>query len=57
MNTNERRVGYNLVQCCLEMARAVYTDTECYLPGAKQVPLQRELRLRVQMSFLITSAL
>ena len=49
------KVSYRLVQCYLEMARAGYTDTECYLPSAKQVPLQRELRLRAQMSFLITS--
>jgi len=53
MNTNERRVGYNLVQCCLEMARAVYT--ECYFPGAKQAPFNTELSLRSQMSFLIAS--
>ncbi|MEA1965555.1 MAG: hypothetical protein U9O41_10610 [Candidatus Aerophobetes bacterium] len=53
MNINERRIGYNLVQCCLEMARAVHT--EYYLPGAKQASLNKELKLRSQMSFLINS--
>lgn len=54
MNTDEHRLVYNLVQCFLEMARAIY-NTKCYLPEAKQVSLNKEVKLRSEMSFLITS--
>lgn len=49
----ESKITYDVAQCCLEMARAVYT--EVHLPGAKQVPLNKEVNLRSQMGFLITS--
>ena len=54
MNENESKITYNVTQCYLEMARAVYTKWR--LPIAREFSSDRQLKSLVgQFSFLIVS--